>query len=244
MLIKFMGEQFSGIGKKQNLKNIILFDWHIGSTNSYLMKIRLSGTVAAARVQKEGKGKHGARWISAEGGLWFSFLIRKKIKIPYMYVVLSSVAVADTLKSYGVKPVIKWPNDVLVSGKKICGILIENNHYESKIVTGIGVNINNDVPSGGGINAVSLSRLLGAKTDIDKFFISLIRRIDKNLAGLKDNRARLIASWIKYQGDISGRKIKLMSGGRQKTYTALKATKKGTVLTEEGRELKGEVFFL
>ncbi len=240
-----MGEQFSGITVKNKiLKNIILFDC-IGSTNSYLMKNPLpSGTVAAARVQKEGKGKHGARWISAEGGLWFSFLIRKKIKIPYMYVVLSSVAVADTLKSYGVKPLIKWPNDVLVSGKKICGILIENNHYESKIVTGIGININNDVPSEGGINAVSLSRLLGGKIDIDKFFISLIRRIDKNIAGLKDHRAGLIASWIRYQSDISGRKIKLMSGGRQKTYTALKATKKGTVITTEGRELKGEVFFL
>jgi len=240
-----MGNNFSGVTVKNKiLKNIILFDC-IGSTNSYLMKNPLpSGTVAAARVQKEGKGKHGARWISGKGGLWFSFLVREKIKMPYMYVVLSSVAVADTLKSYGVKPVIKWPNDVLVSGKKICGILIENDYYGGKIVTGIGVNINNRVPSQGGINAVSLSRLLGGKIDIDKFFISLIRRIDKNIAGLKDNRAGLIASWIKYQGDISGRKIKLVSGGRQRTYTALKATKKGTVLTEEGKELKGEVFFL
>lgn len=228
--------------KNKILKNIILFE-SISSTNSYLMKTPLpSGTVACAREQKEGTGKHGARWISAKGGLWFSFLIRKKIKMPYMYVVLSSVAVADTLKSYGIKPVIKWPNDILISGKKICGILIENDYYGGKIVTGIGVNINNRVP--GGINAVSLSRILGAKADIDRFFASLIRRIDKNLAGLKGNRARLIATWIKYQSDIEGRRIKLMSGGRCKTYTALKATKKGTILTEEGRELKGEVFFL
>ncbi|MBN2755403.1 MAG: biotin--[acetyl-CoA-carboxylase] ligase [Candidatus Goldbacteria bacterium] len=226
------------------LNNVIVFDT-IDSTNNYLLKnSNPSGTVAVAAVQKSGKGKHGAAWVSARGGLWFSFIIHQKIKMPFLFVILSSVAVADTLKSYGVKPEIKWPNDVLVNGRKVCGILIENDSYNGRIVTGVGVNLNNRIPAGKGINAVSLSKLAGGKIDIDEFFCDVLKRIDKNLAGIKTGRAHLVSRWVKYQGNLKGMEIKVVKNGAVKKYKALKVTSKGTIITECKKEIKGEVFFL
>jgi len=230
--------------KNRLLNNVIVFDT-IESTNNYLLKnSNPSGTVVLAAVQKSGKGKHGAAWISARGGLWFSFIIHQKIKMPFLFVILSSVAVADTLKSYGVKPEIKWPNDVLVGGKKICGILIENDSYNGRIVTGVGINLNNRVPAGKGINAVSLSKLTGSKIDIDEFFCDVLKRIDHNLASVKTNRARLISRWIGYQENLKGKQIKVIKNGSVKLYKALNITSKGTIMTECGKEIKGEIFFL
>ncbi|PKL92390.1 MAG: biotin--[acetyl-CoA-carboxylase] ligase [Candidatus Goldiibacteriota bacterium HGW-Goldbacteria-1] len=230
--------------KNKLLNNVIVFDT-IESTNNYLINnSNPSGTVAVAAVQKYGKGKQGASWISARGGLWFSFIIHKKIKMPFLFVILSSVAVADTLKSYGVKPEIKWPNDVLVGGKKICGILIENDSYNGRIVTGVGINLNNRVPAGKGINAVSLSKLTGKKTDIDEFFCGVLKRIDQNLADIKTGRAQLISRWVRYQESLKGRQIKVIKNGSVKIYKALNVTSKGTIMTECGKEIKGEVFFL
>jgi len=230
--------------KNKLLNNVIVFDT-IDSTNKYLLKnTNPSGTVAVAAVQKSGKGKHGAAWISARGGLWFSFVMHQKIKMPYLFVILTSVAVADTLKSYGVKPEIKWPNDVLVGGKKICGILIENDSYNGRIVTGVGINLNNRIPAGKGINAVSLSKVTGGKINADEFFCDVLKRIDNNLASVKTNRARLISRWIRYQGNLKGRQIKVIKNGSVKSYKALNVTSKGTIITECGKEIKGEVFFL
>ena len=125
----------------------------IDSTNSEALR-RLpelsGGTVLAAREQTAGRGQRGNTWFSAPGeNLTFSIVLKdlplkapEAVRLNYM----TSVAVASYLESHGVEASIKWPNDIYVSGKKICGMLIENvlgaNGEIKASVVGIGINLN------------------------------------------------------------------------------------------------------
>ena len=111
-------------------------EWHdrLGSTNAYLrdrfsrgLELR-SGTIVAAREQTAGRGRQERRWFSQPNtNLCFSLLINtaaKLIAVPSL-TMAAALAVNDLLRSMGILSTPKWPNDVLVDGKKICGILSE-----------------------------------------------------------------------------------------------------------------------
>ena len=108
-----------------------------------------SGTVLAARSQTAGRGQRGNTWFTEPGkNLTFSVVLKDlglKASDSIRLNALTSVAVASLLEHYGVQPVIKWPNDIYVSGRKICGMLIENTLDGAMLgasVVGIGININ------------------------------------------------------------------------------------------------------
>jgi BirA family biotin operon repressor/biotin-[acetyl-CoA-carboxylase] ligase len=124
----------------------------IDSTNTEALR-RLdgipSGTVLAARSQTAGRGQRGNTWFTEPGkNLTFSVVLKDlglKASDSIRLNALTSVAVASLLEHYGVHPVIKWPNDIYVSGRKICGMLIENTLDGAMLgasVVGIGININ------------------------------------------------------------------------------------------------------
>ena len=107
------------------------------------------GTIVIAEEQTGGRGRKGDYWHSPKGGLWFSLILRpdvgpqKSIILP----LLAGMAIHRTLKKYGVDSRIKLPNDVMVGGKKLCGILCENRVAGERVkfvVVGIGLNVKND----------------------------------------------------------------------------------------------------
>jgi len=106
------------------------------------------GTVIVADTQTRGRGRLRRRWISPRGGLWFSIILRPKVspKDAPKLTLMTSVAVAKTInKLFDLKAEIKWPNDVLVNDKKICGILTETSTKRDTLdfaVVGVGVNAN------------------------------------------------------------------------------------------------------
>ena len=123
----------------------------IPSTQDFLREKRALGenAVAVARKQSGGKGTKGRSFESREGGLWLSILLFDE-GVPaqdgFLMMARSAVAVCKTLEDYGLQPKIKWANDVLVAGKKICGVLTENVCRGNRIAStlfGIGLNINN-----------------------------------------------------------------------------------------------------
>ncbi|CAN5500574.1 biotin--[acetyl-CoA-carboxylase] ligase [soil metagenome] len=129
--------------------NILRYET-IDSTNSEAAKqAKLGadeGVCVIAKQQTAGRGRNGRDWIShANSGLYFSIVLRPKIDARYLPLItlMAGVAVWDTLKELGVKPVIKWVNDVLVDNKKICGILAETVDTSSglAVIVGIGVNL-------------------------------------------------------------------------------------------------------
>lgn len=109
------------------------------------------GTVVVAESQSGGKGRMGRFWFSPRGrGLWFSAVLRPMVNLvetPQVTMVVA-VAVALAIREHtGVAAGIKWPNDLLVEGKKICGILVELNAEMDRVnfmVAGIGLNVNID----------------------------------------------------------------------------------------------------
>lgn len=127
----------------------------VDSTNLYLKRLREAGVredvIAVAKRQTGGMGTKGRSFLSAEGGVYLSVLRFYKdfpAAEAFRIMMNSSVAVCKTVEEFGAKAEIKWPNDVFVAGRKICGILIENEVQAGNIrssIVGIGVNVNNDV---------------------------------------------------------------------------------------------------
>jgi BirA family biotin operon repressor/biotin-[acetyl-CoA-carboxylase] ligase len=135
------------IGKKVIYKDVL------DSTNTFAFKLALGGepegTCIIAETQKTGKGRLGRKWFSPVGkNLYMSVVLRPHIPPSRVYPItfLSSLAVYDTIKAVtDVEPILKWPNDVLVAGKKVCGTLLELSTEADMVrfvIVGIGFNIN------------------------------------------------------------------------------------------------------
>lgn len=125
------------------------------------------GTLVAAEMQTGGRGRMGRTWSSPKGqGLWFSLVLRPK-RLPeeaYQVVVPAALAVAaGILQTTGLKAGIKWPNDILLKGRKVCGLLAEfqgQRDWTDFIILGIGVNVHQkeaDFPEDLHDTAVSLA---------------------------------------------------------------------------------------
>ena len=120
----------------------------IDSTNSYLKngyRLLNNLTFVSADYQSHGKGRNDRTWISKAGeNLMFSFLIKDETLLKQSEIIslMTAVTVAKVIESYGIKNVsIKWPNDVLVGDKKVCGILAEG-QLPDYLVVGVGLNVN------------------------------------------------------------------------------------------------------
>mgnify|MGYP006319534597 FL=1 len=122
------------------------------STNLHAIRNRWQAedlTLWSAEYQSAGKGQRGNKWESAEGeNLTFTILLRPiglQANRQFAVFQIASLAVVDYLKKRGVRATIKWPNDIYVGEKKICGMLIENFLSGDKLaesIVGIGININ------------------------------------------------------------------------------------------------------
>ncbi len=126
-----------------------------GSTNTVARQMAErgieEGTVVFAENQTRGKGRLGRKWLTKQGGVWMSLVLKPSIDPMHApsITLLAAVSVTKALRGAGLEAVIKWPNDVLVNGKKICGILTEMSAETDAvnfIVLGIGVNVNNEPP--------------------------------------------------------------------------------------------------
>lgn len=124
----------------------------LDSTNGLAYQLALAdadeGTCVVAEAQKAGKGRLQRKWFSPYGkNIYLSIVLRPSLHPSSVYPVtfLSSLAVYDTLLLFGLKPLLKWPNDVLVNGKKICGTLLELSTEADLVrfvIVGIGLNVN------------------------------------------------------------------------------------------------------
>lgn len=121
---------------------LISFD-KIPSTQTYALDMVASGnardhTVIMAEAQSAGRGRYRRTWISHHGNLYVSFIFNTEERDPRLSYVVAA-AIAETLISFGIHPKIKWPNDILIDAKKVCGVLIE---YAGRfVIVGIGINI-------------------------------------------------------------------------------------------------------
>ncbi|MEI8217218.1 MAG: biotin--[acetyl-CoA-carboxylase] ligase [Eubacteriales bacterium] len=161
----------------------------IDSTNSYSKKIAKEskeGTVVISNLQTNGKGRLGKSWESLGGkGLWMSVILKPRISISGIFMLshLAGAAVCKALIEEGYNSGIKWPNDVVINGKKVCGILCELDGEPERlnyVIVGIGLNLThdmNDFPEEIRVRATSLlqedDRTVQSKVILEKILINL-----------------------------------------------------------------------
>lgn len=207
------------------------------STNDYC-ETREFGedTAIIAREQTGGKGTKGRSFSSPRGGVYLS-LVRYypcKAENSFSLMIASCMAVVKTLELYGVSAGVKWPNDVFLNGKKICGILIKNSfegENVKKSITGIGVNVNNDIPKDLADIAINLKSVVG-EVDIDEFYKRLIENLYADYS-VDEYRSRNI---------VLGKEITVIKNGESKKAVAEDVAADGSLVLKGGERLfYGEV---
>jgi BirA family biotin operon repressor/biotin-[acetyl-CoA-carboxylase] ligase len=167
----------------------------VDSTNRVLARLAdrgaAEGTVVLAEAQTAGRGRHGSAWLSPEAAnLYASVLFRPRIaprELP-LFAPIASLALAETVWLEGVPARIKWPNDVLVRGRKLGGVLVQAPVIDDRVahvVLGIGVNLNvepAELAAGLGEEAeaaIALRDALGHEVDRNAFTANLLNRLEK-----------------------------------------------------------------
>jgi BirA family biotin operon repressor/biotin-[acetyl-CoA-carboxylase] ligase len=173
------------------------------------------GTIVIAEAQTRGRGRLSREWLSPEGGIYFTLILRPSISPAYAPRInlMASVAVAATIrKLFRLNAELKWPNDVLIEGRKVCGILAEMD-AEMDVVNfvnvGIGINANTSVPQFEK-TATSLKDMLGREISRKEFLSVVLVEINRRQARLM--KANLLEEWKELSGTLN-KYVRILSPG-------------------------------
>jgi len=175
------------------------------------------GTIVIAEAQTRGRGRLSRQWLSPEGGIYFTLILRPRISPAYAPRInlMAAIAVAATIrKLFGLKAELKWPNDVLIKGKKVCGILAEMD-AEMDVVNfvnvGIGINANASIPRFEK-TATSLKDALGREISRKELLSVLIMEIERRQPLLM--KANLLTEWKRLSATLN-KEVRVMSLGEE-----------------------------
>jgi len=175
------------------------------------------GTIVVAEAQTRGRGRLSREWLSPEGGIYCTLILRPRISPVYAPRVnlMAAVAVATTIrKLFGLNAELKWPNDVLIAGRKVCGILAEMD-AEMDVVNcvnvGIGINANTSIPQFEK-TVTSLRDVLGRVISRKELLTALLVEIERRLPSLM--KADLLEEWKKLSATLN-RDVRISSLGEE-----------------------------
>ncbi len=200
------------------------------------------GTLVVAEVQTGGRGRLGRSWGSPKGGLWMSLVLRPEFdaRLASRTTQTAAVGVAKALWETGVEARIKWPNDLLASGKKICGILAESSAENSGgpvkwrgldyIILGVGMNANLDpaelsIP---GRKVTTIRSELGHDVDLLDLLRALLSNLDAELGRIEDFGS-VLEDWRNLNCTL-GEKVRVQRFGEVLEGRAMDLSKEGTLL--------------
>lgn len=203
----------------------------VDSTNEYC-KANDNGEdlCVFAKRQAAGKGTKGRSFISLDGGLYVSlmrhhenFLAENAFKI----MVNGCVAVCKTLEAFGISPIIRWANDVLAVGKKVCGTLIENTFSNGKItrsIVGIGMNVNNIISPEIREIATSMKEILGRSLNLQEVKNCFVAHLNCDFS-IEDYKRYI--NWL-------GQPVTLKTEENERIVKAVDITENGRLLVDWG----------
>jgi BirA family biotin operon repressor/biotin-[acetyl-CoA-carboxylase] ligase len=174
----------------------------VGSTNDLARLLAAGGVregaVVVAAQQTHGRGRLGRPWASPPGGLWCSVIVRPDGDAGWGLLSLAAaVAVAETVeRAAAARAAIRWPNDVIIAGAKVAGILIET--APGAAILGIGLNANNDpaaLPAGVRTPATSLSVVLGQPVALDPLLELLLEQLATWYAAWARSDPAVVTAW-------------------------------------------------
>ena len=239
----------SNLGTEKIGNKVLYFD-SLDSTNNYAKKIALEGAeeglTIVAGSQSEGRGRLGRKWDSPSGGgIYLSIILRPPLPPEGVQSITlaAAVAVARAIEGItGIKPGIKWPNDVLLDGRKVCGILTEMNSEMERvnfIVLGIGINYNrqqHEFPGELAGKATSLSAYAGER-DMElkesgrlNMLRAVLQELDKVYSKVTNNRiGEILDEWKEYSVTL-GKEVRIISGATEYTAVAEDITYDGKLI--------------
>lgn len=241
-------------------KNIIYFN-DINSTNLKGKELAQNdigdGSLIISEKQTLGNGRFNRKWISPRGGLWFSLVLRPNLP-PTEAPKITQIAAASvykTLSDFNIETTIKWPNDIHIHDKKLCGILAEMKcdmdqvHY---LILGIGININidqNDFDESVKSIATSLKIEFNEQFNRNKILAAFLNHFE-NLYNkfLNDLDLSETISICRNHSNIFGKKAKLITYNKEEIVTCISLSDDGDLIVKDslGNEkavLTGEISF-
>jgi BirA family transcriptional regulator, biotin operon repressor / biotin---[acetyl-CoA-carboxylase] ligase len=196
--------------------NVIVFN-STSSTNDivwqYSTNPKNNGLAVFAEHQEAGRGRRGNRWISKPGqSILLSILLVNHKCLPQLLTLGSAVAIAETIKNCcGLEARIKWPNDIIISGKKVAGILLESrvNNGQTSFVIGIGINCSQDetffTDSDFQIPGTSIDMESKEKIDRNVLARTLLTKLDKWIGTEQGNGNKIIEKWRQLSSQLGHR---------------------------------------
>ncbi|MCK5108708.1 MAG: biotin--[acetyl-CoA-carboxylase] ligase [Methanosarcinales archaeon] len=223
-------------------KEIHYFD-EIKSTSAKAKELATDnpdGTVIIAERQIEGRGRMGKGWYSPPGGIWFSMILKPKIPPDQVHklTLVAGVAVAEVLSELGLKAEVKWPNDILINEKKVCGILTEMEaelDVVNYVIVGIGIDANIDLdmlPPITMMQTTSLREELGGDVDRIALVRGILERFERHYTAFLEGDLHIILKrWRNYSSTI-GRRVKIVAGFRTIKGEAVGIDHDGALIVE------------
>jgi BirA family biotin operon repressor/biotin-[acetyl-CoA-carboxylase] ligase len=215
-----------------------------------------NGAVVIAAQQSGGRGRMKRKWVSPKGGVWLSVVLKPSIPTAAstMLPFVAAVAVCDAIRdTTGVKAALKWPNDVMVGGKKVAGILLDLSAEAETVnyaVIGIGINANVEaskikVDREGRPAITSLKEELGRDVNRLQLVAALLEKLEQHYAELERDPQSIINEW-RTRSDMLGREVAVIQQGKEIRGIAADINDDGSLLvkTKEGdmSVVSGDVF--
>ncbi|WP_211744977.1 biotin--[acetyl-CoA-carboxylase] ligase [Paenibacillus sp. Marseille-Q4541] len=218
-----------------------------------------TGTLVVADMQTNGRGRQGKNWFSPAGkGIWMSLILRPELPIRYMpqLTLLTGVAVCSAIRNVtGVEAGLKWPNDILVDGRKVCGILLESATEDNKVrycIAGIGIDVNlseQDYPEELSSIATSLKIESGSMISRSKLIGEVMNELEARYEQYeKEGFAPILKEWEALSASL-GKQVRTETPNLVIEGKAIGLSDSGglIVLTKEGKKstiFSGEVEIL
>lgn len=225
-------------------RNIYHFD-SLDSTNTKAKEMAMDeeeGTVVVAEEQIKGKGRLGRDWVSPKGkGIWMSIILKPNMLPSEVakLTLIGAAAVNKALEEMGIISYIKWPNDIVIQGKKVCGILTEMScelNIINYVIMGIGINVNllkEDFSQELVDKATSLKEITGRDLDRKRLLASVLNHFENLYLPFKQRGD--ISATIDISREKSlliGKEIRILRGNDEKIGRALDIDEQGGLIIE------------
>jgi len=208
--------------------------------------------IIVADKQTKGRGRFGREWVSKSGGLYMTIALKENnVDMVQFLTFIAAISVAKTItKITGLKAELKWPNDVLVDNKKVCGILTETNlGKNSFVLIGIGVNVNQkEFKKSLNKIATSIFLEIKKKISINKFINVLMDIFEKQYYLYKNKKFNLIRKNWKDLSHTIDKKIKVKTLKGDFVGKAIDIDKNGNlILKKNGSRItitEGDIYYI
>jgi len=201
------------------------------------------GVVVVCEEMWGGRGRMGRRWSAGKGGLWFTVLLRPpQLKNLHILSLATGLSVARALKVlFSVEARVKWPNDVLIGEKKVCGVLVEARAEADKIhhlLLGVGVNINNELPEELRETATSLRDVLGFNAPRAPLLREILLNIDSYYHTIISGEVdKVVKEWKEWSSTL-GKSVRILTLDKTIEGIAIDVDNDGTLLLDTGKGIE------